>query len=68
MDFKLFKRFGVKFELTEICSNRPIATTIVNPPELKFGQEVIHGDVQYLQCDMVDMHKIYPKIQEVIEF
>jgi hypothetical protein len=60
IDFELFKRFWVKFELTEICSNRLIATTIANPPELKFGQDVLHGDLQCLNYDLIDMHKVSP--------
>jgi hypothetical protein len=67
-DVELFKWFWVKFELTEICSNRLVATTIANPPELKFVQEVLHRDLQTLHYDLVDMHKITPKIEEVMEF
>jgi hypothetical protein len=43
MDFELFKRFRVKAELTELSSHRLIAAPIANPPELHFGQEVLHG-------------------------
>jgi hypothetical protein len=67
-DFELFKRFRVKSELTKLCSHRQIATPIVNPPELHFGQEMLHGDLQYLHYDLVDMHKLSPKIQEIMEF
>jgi hypothetical protein len=45
MDFELFKRFWVKAELTELNSDRLIAILIANPPELQFGQEVLHGDL-----------------------
>jgi hypothetical protein len=45
-----------------------IATTIANPPELNFGQEVRHGDLKSLHYDLIDMHKPTPKIQEVMEF
>jgi hypothetical protein len=68
MDFELFKIFRVKIELTEICSNRLSATTIANPPELKFGQEVLHGGLQTLQYDLVAMHKRTPKIKEARDF
>jgi hypothetical protein len=68
MDFELFKRFRVKFELTEICSLRLIATTIANPTETNFSQEVVHGYVQTLHYDLVDIHKPTSNIQEVMEF
>jgi hypothetical protein len=29
---------------------------------------VLHDDLQYLQYDLVDIHKLYPKRQEVIKF
>jgi hypothetical protein len=50
-----------------MCSHRLIATLIANPPKLHFGQEVLHGDLQWLDYYLVDMHKISPKIQEVME-
>jgi hypothetical protein len=56
IDFELFKRFRVKVVLTELCSHRLIA----NPPELHFGQEVHHGDIQYLHYDLVGIHKLSP--------
>jgi hypothetical protein len=51
-----------------VCSHRLIATTIANSPELDFGQEVLHGDIQALDSGMVDIHKLSPKIQDVLEF
>jgi hypothetical protein len=66
MNFELFKRFRVKAELTELCSHSLIATLIVNPPGIHFGQEVIHGELQYLHYDLVDMNKLSPRIQEVL--
>jgi hypothetical protein len=48
-----------------MCSHRLIATTIANPPELDFGQEVLHGDLQRLHYDLVDLHKLTPNLQEV---
>jgi hypothetical protein len=44
-----------------MCSHRLIATTIVNPPELNFGQEVFYRDPQTLQYDLGGMHKLTPK-------
>jgi hypothetical protein len=45
-----------------MCSHRLIATPIANPPELHFRQEVLHGDIQCLNYDLFDMHKLTPKI------
>jgi hypothetical protein len=68
MDYELFKRFWVKSELTELCSHRLIVTSIANPPEPHFGQNVFHGDLQYLHYDMIYMHKLCPQINEFMEF
>jgi hypothetical protein len=51
-----------------MCSHRLVATTIANPPEINFGHEELHDDPQTLQYHLGDMHKLTPKIQEVIEF
>jgi hypothetical protein len=48
--------------------NQPIATAIENSPELNCGQGVLHGALQTLSYDLIDMHKLTPKIQEVIVF
>jgi hypothetical protein len=45
-----------------------IATPIANPPKPHFRPEVFHGDLQYLHYDMVGMHKLSPRIYEVMEF
>jgi hypothetical protein len=66
--FQLNLRFCSKFESPENCSLRLIATTIAYPPELNFGQEVIHGDLQCVHYDLVDIHKLTPKNQEVMKF
>jgi hypothetical protein len=55
-------------DLTELWSDMLIATLLANPPELHFGQEVLHGDLQYLHYDWFDMHNLSPQIGEVIEF
>jgi hypothetical protein len=47
-DFELFKRFQIKACLTDMCSYRLIATLFSNRPEVQFGQEVLHGDLQNL--------------------
>jgi hypothetical protein len=39
-----------------------ITILIANTPELLFGQEVLHGDLQYLHYYLVDMHKLSFKI------
>jgi hypothetical protein len=51
-----------------MCSHRLIATNIANLPELNFGQEVLHADQPCLHYDLVDMHKLSPHIDEVMEF
>jgi hypothetical protein len=45
-----------------------VATAIANPPELNFGLGVLHGSLQTLHYDLIDMHKLTPNIQEVIAF
>jgi hypothetical protein len=56
--FELFKRFRVKAGLTKLCSHRLIATLIANPPELHFGQEELHANLQCLHYNFIDMHKL----------
>jgi hypothetical protein len=45
-----------------------VATAIVYPPELNLGRGVLHGALQTLHYDLIDMHKLTAKIQEVITF
>jgi hypothetical protein len=45
-----------------------VATAIANSPELNCGQGVLHGALQSLHYELIDMHKLTPKIQEVIAF
>jgi hypothetical protein len=54
--------------LTKLCSISLVATAIANPPELDCGQGVLHGALQMLHYYFIDMHKLTPKIQEVIAF
>jgi hypothetical protein len=54
--------------LTKLCSISLVATAIANTPELNFGQGVLHGALQTFHYDLIDMHKLTPKIQEVIAF
>jgi hypothetical protein len=68
MAFELFKRFRVEAELTEICSIRLFATTTANPPKLKVGQEVLHGDLQIMHYDLGDMHTLTPKSKKLWHF
>jgi hypothetical protein len=51
-----------------LWSDRPIEILIANPSKLHFGQEVLHGDLQRLDYDLDDMHKLTPQIKEDIEF
>jgi hypothetical protein len=43
-------------------------TNIANPPELKFGQKVLHGDTKTIHSDLVDIHKVTPHIKNLTEF
>jgi hypothetical protein len=52
--------------LTKLWSIKLIATAIANPPELNFVQGVLHGALQTLHYDIIDMHKLALNIQEVI--
>jgi hypothetical protein len=54
--------------LTKLCSISLVATAIENSPELNCGQGVLHGALQTLHYDHIDMHKLTPKLQEVIAF
>jgi hypothetical protein len=51
-----------------MCSISLVATAIANPPELNIGRGVLHGALQTLHYDLIDMHKLTPNIQEVIAF
>jgi hypothetical protein len=51
-----------------LCSISLVAIAIENSPELNCGQGVLHGALQTLHYDHIDMHKLTPKIQEVIVF
>jgi hypothetical protein len=67
-DFELLKRFRVKAGLTDLCSYRLIVTLFPNQLELHFRQIVLHSDLQSFHYHLVDMHKLSPKIQDVMEF
>jgi hypothetical protein len=54
--------------LTKLCSISLVATAIADPPELNFGRGVLHGALQTLHYDLIDMHMLTPNIQEVIAF
>jgi hypothetical protein len=54
--------------LTKLCSISLVATAIENSPELDCGQGVLHGALQTLHYDHVDMHNLTPTIEEVIAF
>jgi hypothetical protein len=51
-----------------LCSISLVATAIENSPELNCGQGVLHGALQSLQYDHIDMRRLTHKIQEVIAF
>jgi hypothetical protein len=54
--------------LTKLCSIILVATAIEHSPELNCGQGVLHGALQILLYDHIDMHRLTLKIQEVITF
>jgi hypothetical protein len=54
--------------LIKLWSLKLFATAIETPPELNFGQGVFHCALQTFLYDLIDMHKLTPKIQEVIAF
>jgi hypothetical protein len=54
--------------LTELCSISLVATAIANSPEFNCGQGVLHDALQTLHYDLIDMHKLTLKIEEVIAF
>jgi hypothetical protein len=47
---------------------RDIEPTIINPPVLKIGQGVLYDGLCILLFYIVDMCKLNPKIQEVVEY
>jgi hypothetical protein len=54
--------------LTKLCSISLVATAIENSPELNCEQGVLYGALQTLHYVHIDMHKLTPKIKEVITF
>jgi hypothetical protein len=40
-----------------------IVTTIANPPELKLGQELLHGDLQSLHSVQDGMQKLTAQME-----
>jgi hypothetical protein len=58
----------MKTDLKELWSDRLLAHLIANPSKLKYGQEIIHGDLQRLDYDLGDLHTPYPNIEEYMEF
>jgi hypothetical protein len=54
--------------LAKLWSLKLFATAIETPPELNFGQGVFHCALQTLLYDLIDMHKLTHKIEEVIAF
>jgi hypothetical protein len=54
--------------LNELWSDMLIEILSAYPSKLHFGQEVLHGDLQWLYYDLGDMHTLTLKIRENIEF
>jgi hypothetical protein len=57
-----------KADLSDLWSDRLIATLIAIAPGLHFGQEVPQTYTQRLYYDLGDMHTLTPHIKEDIEF
>jgi hypothetical protein len=58
-----------KTNLTELWSDRLIATLIANPSKLHFGKKnSLHGDLQRLDYDLGNIHTLNIKIKGDIEF
>jgi hypothetical protein len=53
--------------LKELWSDRLLAHLIANSSKLKYGQEILHGDLQRLDYDLGDLHTPYPNIEEYME-
>ena len=53
----------MKTDLNALWSDRLIKILIVNPSKLRFGQDVIHGDLQRLDYDLGDRYTLTPKIK-----
>jgi hypothetical protein len=51
-----------------LWSDRLLAHLIAIAPELHFGQEMFHSDLQRLYYDLGDLHTLTIKIKEDIEF
>jgi hypothetical protein len=51
--FWIIQRIPGQTDWTELWSDRSIASLIANAPELHFGQEVLHGDLQGLDSDLI---------------
>jgi hypothetical protein len=58
----------MKTDLNELWSDRLIKILIANPSKLRFGQDVIHGDLQRLDYNLCNIHTPTPKIKEGTEF
>jgi hypothetical protein len=51
-----------------LWSDRLLAHLIANPSKLKYGQEMLHGNIQRFDYVLGDMDALTPNIKEDIEF
>jgi hypothetical protein len=58
----------MKTDLNGVWSDRLIEIFTPNALEFHFGQQLLHDDLQWLDCDLGDMHTPYPNIQWDMEF
>jgi hypothetical protein len=54
--------------LNELWSDRLLAHLIANLSKLKYGHEMLHGDLQILDYDLGDLYAPYTNIEEDMEF
>jgi hypothetical protein len=51
-----------------LWSDKLLAHLIAKAPELHFGEEVFHSDLQRLDYDLYDRYTLTPNIKKDIEF
>jgi hypothetical protein len=54
--------------LNGLWSDRLIEILAPNAPELHFGQELLHGDLQRMEYDLDDRYTLTLKIKDDTEF
>jgi hypothetical protein len=68
MDFELQLQLLFKFEIQKSWPLNDVGPTIANSPLNQSGQGVLHDGLQILLFYLVDIHRLNPMIEEVMEF